>query len=417
MAEALTRYEFSPPAFSATVRAIAEEGGPRVSKFDRYMLSQLMMLFGFFSLVLVAVYWVNRAVLLFNHLISDGQSLRIFLEFTLLSLPYVIKIMLPASAFAGTVYVTNRMMGESELVVMQAAGQSAFRLARPVLVFAAVVALLITLLAQVLVPVSRQALAERSLAMAQNISARFLSEGKFLHPAAGVTLFIRRITPQGEMEGIFLSDARAQASRTTYSARRALLVTVGSGPKLVMFDGMAQHLDLTTNRLSVTRFKDFTYDLGALIPPPGGFRRGVAELDTGTLLRARPADIERAGSTRAQFLYEGNARLAAPLNAMAATMIGFAVMLLAGFSRFGNWRQIILGVLMLMGMQLLIDWTGGFATRRAIYAPLVYLPAAVGGAAAALMLWWSDHPRRAGGLPVFRRRVADGTASGGRGSR
>ncbi|MDE3027762.1 MAG: LptF/LptG family permease, partial [Paracoccaceae bacterium] len=88
-----------------------------MSRFDRYMLSQLMMLFGFFSLVLVAVYWVNRAVLLFNALIGDGQSMGIFLEFTALTLPNVIKIMLPVSAFAASVYVTNRLSTESELVV------------------------------------------------------------------------------------------------------------------------------------------------------------------------------------------------------------------------------------------------------------------------------------------------------------
>ncbi len=33
-----------------------------MSKFDRYMLSQLMTLFGFFALILVSVYWINRAV-------------------------------------------------------------------------------------------------------------------------------------------------------------------------------------------------------------------------------------------------------------------------------------------------------------------------------------------------------------------
>ena len=35
-----------------------------LTRFDRYILSQLMMLFGFFALVLVMVYWVNRAVVL-----------------------------------------------------------------------------------------------------------------------------------------------------------------------------------------------------------------------------------------------------------------------------------------------------------------------------------------------------------------
>ena len=64
------------------------------------MLSQLMMLFGFFALVLVAVYWVNRAVQLFDRLIADGQSAWTFLEFTALTLPYVIRIVLPSAATA-----------------------------------------------------------------------------------------------------------------------------------------------------------------------------------------------------------------------------------------------------------------------------------------------------------------------------
>ena len=64
-------------------------------RFDRYMLSQLLMLFGFFSLILVMIYWINRAVGLFDRLIADGQSAWVFLELTSLSLPGIIRIVLP----------------------------------------------------------------------------------------------------------------------------------------------------------------------------------------------------------------------------------------------------------------------------------------------------------------------------------
>ena len=43
-------------------------------RIDRYLLSQFLTLFGFFALVLVSVYWINRAVSLFEQLISDGQT-------------------------------------------------------------------------------------------------------------------------------------------------------------------------------------------------------------------------------------------------------------------------------------------------------------------------------------------------------
>ena len=39
-------------------------------RIDRYILSQLLILFGFFALVLVAVLWINRGVSLFERLIT-----------------------------------------------------------------------------------------------------------------------------------------------------------------------------------------------------------------------------------------------------------------------------------------------------------------------------------------------------------
>ena len=110
------------------------------------MLSQLMVLFGFFALVLVSVYWVNRAVILFDRLIAEGHSASVFLEFTALSLPSVIGLVLPMSAFAAAVYVTNRLIGDSELTVMQATGFSPWRMARPVLVFGVLLAVMMSIL-------------------------------------------------------------------------------------------------------------------------------------------------------------------------------------------------------------------------------------------------------------------------------
>ncbi|MEL6700686.1 MAG: LptF/LptG family permease, partial [Pseudomonadota bacterium] len=77
-----------------------------MARFDRYMLSQLLVLFGFFSLILVLVYWVNQAVALFDQLIADGQSARVFFEFTALSLPNIIRLVLPVAAFTAVIYVT-----------------------------------------------------------------------------------------------------------------------------------------------------------------------------------------------------------------------------------------------------------------------------------------------------------------------
>ncbi|MGL5009151.1 MAG: LPS export ABC transporter permease LptF [Paracoccaceae bacterium] len=362
-------------------------------RFDRYLLTQLLGVFGFFALVLVLVYWVNRAVGLFDQLIGDGQSALVFLEISLLTLPNVIRLVLPIAAFAATVFVANRLMSDSELVVMQATGFSAFRLARPVLWFGLSVTLMMLVLMHVLVPASRATLASRMTDISENITARFLNDGQFMHPAPGITLYIREITPNGELRDLFLADDRATSVRVTYTAARALLVRGDTGPKLIMFDGMAQNVERADLRLAVTRFDDFTYDLGGLLSVGDDAGRTMDELTTGTLLAADPAVVAETGATEAAFLFEAHSRFATPLLAVGAALIGFGALLIGAFSRFGLWRQIIFAVLLLILVQLVNTATTGIALQAVGRAWMAYLAPAFGIAVGGGLLWWSQRPR------------------------
>lgn len=369
-------------------------------RIDRYLLTQFLQLFGFFALVLVGVYWMNKAVGLFDQLIGDGQSALIFLEFSLLTLPLVIKLVLPVAAFIATVYVTNRMMSESELVVMQATGFSAFRLARPVLYFGLSVGVLMAILSHVLVPASRLALDQARSTLSENVTARYLSAGSFTHPAPNVTLYIRDISPQGELLDLFLADNRAPDARSTYTARKALFARGDSGPKLIMFDGMIQTLGRTTQRLGVTRFDDFTFDLGALFTPSGKPRRGADSLSTAELLWPTPALEAETNQPAESLIFAGNIRFSEPLLALCVTLVGFGALILGGFSRFGLWRQIALAIGLLIVVQAVNTSAGDFGPKVAGGWALAYLAPALG-----LGLAW--------GLLRFagrRRRVQRGAA-------
>ncbi len=366
-----------------------------MSRFDRYLLSQLLALFGFFSLVLVAVYWVNRAVGLFDQLIGDGQSALVFLEFSVLTLPNVIRLVLPVSAFAACLYAVNRLMQDSELVVMQATGFSAFRLARPVAWFGLCVAAMLLVLANLLVPLSQARLAERSAEISENVTARFLNEGRFQHPAPGVTLYIREITEVGELNDLFLADERTPGERVVYTARRALIVRGEPAPRLVMLDGAIQRLTRDgTTRIAVTRFSDFTLDLAGIIGGPGGPAQGLREMATPDLLFPDRAALEAAGIPLAEALEEGHSRLAMPLLGLAAPLFGFAALMTGGYSRFGLWRQMGLAVLGLILLQMINTSAASFALRDLRALPLVYAAPLLGIAAAVAILAWAQAPRR-----------------------
>jgi lipopolysaccharide export system permease protein len=351
-------------------------------------------LFGFFSLVLVLVYWINRAVGLFDDLISDGQSALVFLEFSLLALPNVIRLVLPLSAFAATIYVVNRLSQESELVVMQATGFSAFRLARPVIWFGLIVALMMIVLMNLLVPASRATLSARSAEISQNATARFLRDGEFLHPADGVTLYIREVTETGELRDLLLVDDRDPARSTAYTARRALLVRTDTTPKLLMIDGSAQTLTREGRRLELTRFDDVTYDLGAFMTGSGPKRRVLEELPTMTLLAPTAEVLEETRSTRAAALYEGHSRIGQPFLGFASSLIGFAALLLGSFSRFGLWWQILFAVLLLIVVQTINVAASGVGVTDEQLWPLAYAAPVTGFVIGILLLWIGQRPRR-----------------------
>ena len=376
-----------------------------MGRFDRYMLSQLMVTFGFFSLVLVMIYWINAAVRLFDQLIAGGQGIGVIVELVALSLPNVIRLALPLSAFAASVYVTNRMMQDSELVVMQATGFSPWRMARPVLYFGLIVAVLISILMQVLVPLSTTALNVRQAEIAQNITARILTEGQFIEPTDGITIYIRAITPEGELQDVFLSDQRDPATQTTYTARRAYLVRDAGDAQLVMVDGMAQSLRSNDQRLFVTDFQDFSYNIGNLIKITPRDSRTARELFINDLLNPTAALEAETGRTAAQLVTEAHDRISQALLGTVGALLGFAALMLGSFSRFGVWPQIIFAIFLIIVIKAL-ETTGlniARTTPQVWFA--TYLSVAVGFAIVTALLLVAARPY------LFRRTPRRGVAA------
>lgn len=365
-------------------------------RIDRYILSLLLTLFGFFALVLVSVYWINRAVSLFDDLMNDGQTALVVLEFTALTLPLVISVVLPVAAFVASAYGTNRLSNESELVAMQAAGLSPWQLARPVLIFGVFVGLMVAVLVHGLVPMARDRLADRQAQLAENVTAQFLRPGAFQYPTDGLTLFIRDVAADGRLLDLFIEDARNPADQTIYTSKEALVVRADTGPVLVLLQGMAQNLTVTgeQQRLSVTRFQELSYDIGGMLNTGSRKGRDLRDYGTWRLLNPDAQLLEATRSTPGDARREAHERIAQPLLAPVAAMIGFATLLIGGYSRFGVWRQVFWAIVVLIAVQFLSNAAANQVGRNTDLWPLLYLPALIGAGICTALLWLAARPRR-----------------------
>lgn len=349
-----------------------------MGRFDRYMLGLLIRMFGFFALILVSIYWVNRAVILFDTLISDGQSATVFLEFTALSLPNIIRIVLPISVFAAALYVTNRLVADSEMVVVQATGFSVPRLARPVFVFGLIVAGIMILLTFFLVPLSQSQLKAREGEIAQNLTGRLLVEGKFNDAGPGVTVYIRKILPNGEMQDVLLSDTSTPTEEIIYTAQKAYLIKTEHGSQFIMLNGAVQTRIIGDNRLFKTTFADFSYDVSDLRTKATSNRLSTREVSTWDLLTPDDALSKATGQPIARLLHEGHSRINQATLCIIAALLGFAPLLLGGFSRFGLGLHMIAAtflVIVVMG----VDGVGAdVAQSDPQLWPMTYLSTVVG---------------------------------------
>jgi lipopolysaccharide export system permease protein len=370
-----------------------------VAKFDRYMLSQFLVLFGFFSLVLVAVFWINRAVSLFDRLIGDGQSALVFLEFSALGLPKLITTVLPLAAFAASVYVTNRLNNESELTVMKATGSGPFRLVRPVLVYGVIVALMMSILAHLLVPAAQAQLNAREAEVSKNITAQLLTEGTFLHPTTGVTLYTRSIEDDGVLRDVFLSDRRNPETRVIYTASEAYLVRSNNQTSLIMVDGLAQRLTVAGSRLSTAKFQDFSFDISSLVSASDKRATSIRHLPTIDLLFDWDDISARTNAQTGAIAEELHSRFAQSLFCIVAALIGFSTLLIGGFTRFGVWREIVIAFALLILIDGLRNALVEFVLEDAGMWPVLYLPSLIGLVVCAAMLGHATRPN------WWRRRV------------
>ena len=350
-----------------------------MSRFDRYLFTQYFLMFGFFSLILLFIYWINKAIALFDNLISDGQTFLVFLEFSILTIPPIIPIVAPLAAFAAAIFVTNRLKNDSELTIMQATGFSPLRLSRSIFLFGLVVTIILLIISHYLIPKSNNILLKRQNEVASSLNAKLLKVGSFIHPQNGVTFYIGGISTSGVIEDVFVLDERNKDREIIVTSKSGYLITNNNNPILVLKDGIVQNYDLKSTNLSTIHFQDLSYDLTSWSVKE---RMSKSKL----LLTYSSFDLFKdpelvsilTDSSPISVLEELHSRILTPLLALIAALIGFSALMIGDYSRFGASKQISVGVVILILIKLSESYGNELMLKSQGNWLALYLPVLIG---------------------------------------
>jgi len=354
-------------------------------RLDSYIFHQILGPFLFFVLVFTGVIWLGQSLKVIDTVVNNGQSARVFLEFSVLLLPTVLSIVLPIAAFAATLYAVNRLFGDSEIVVMFASGLSGTSLVRPVLMFSGLVMAVVFALTLYVMPTAQRELKSRINEVKSNIATAFLREGTFQSPVDQVTIYLRGMGRPGEMMGIFVHDERDADEITTYTAERAVMLSDADGTRLVMFDGVAQIAERhEADSVAILRFEQFAYDLTQFTAKRRHRRRKPSEMYLAELLSIQEGQTRgrRLGKYRA----EAHEALSGPLYVMTLPLMAVAFVIGSGFRRQGFVGRIILATGAAVALRLLGLAMKAAASNEMALLPAMYAPPILGLAAALWLL-------------------------------
>jgi lipopolysaccharide export system permease protein len=155
---------------------------------------------------------------------------------------------------------------------------------------------------------------------------------------------------------------------------------------------LIQTLRNQTQRLTTTSFSDLAYDISSLMPAPREARRSSRELGTRELLFPTPELATETRKSEALLIAEGHGRFAEAGLGLVAALLGFATLLVGGFSRFGVWKQVvgaIFLVILIKGIETMV--TSALRDSPEMWG-LIYLPILIGLLIVAAMLALATFP-------------------------
>ena len=360
-----------------------------VQKLDLYILRQLSIIFLFFLFVFTLIFWINRAINLFDQLISDGHSSSIILQFVLLNLPSTTTLVFPLACFAAVIFVTNRLKNDSELTVLESAGLSPWRINKPYFIFGLISMIILAFFTTFIVPNTAKIIDEIQIEFDSSVSARLFKDGKFIHPFKGVTFYIKEIKSDGTLVNVFLHDKRNKNEFITYTATRAFLAKDDNKTVLYMENGLIQTIGTLNKELSTTEFKSIAIDLSDAIDQRENNTTHLSQVSTWLLIKDRQQVAIETKASKELIGLELHNRLHRPIFCFVAAILGFSTLLMGNYSKFGFGRQITLAVSIIVVIKITESYTTKLSQQNSLLWPLIYFPSLIGIISSILFLNFS----------------------------
>lgn len=296
-----------------------------MTHIERYIFRITLGAFLACLIGLTGTIWVTQALRELDLVTAKGQTLLIFLLITGLSLPTLITVIAPVALFIAVIYALNKLNGDSELIVMSAAGMAPRQILKPFFTLAMAVSVMVAFLTIQVMPSSFQELRDVLTRVRGDFVANVVKEGQFTSLDSGITFHFRERGRDGSLNGLFIQDKREAGKTVVYIAEKGVVTDYDGQTYLTLTNGSVHRQQKNSRDSSIVTFERYAVDLAAFAPPDGEVIYKPRERSTSQLLF--PDTSENLYKLqKGRFRAELHDRLSAWLYPLALALIAFAAL-------------------------------------------------------------------------------------------
>jgi lipopolysaccharide export system permease protein len=354
-----------------------------MGSIDRYIFRTTLASFALVLVSLTGVIWITQALRGIDLMTSQGQTILTFLGFTSLVIPALVLIIAPIALMIAISHTLNKLATDSEIIVMNAAGFSPFRLFRPFFYATCVVALMVAFIAAYLAPDGMRRLKRWDAEITADVLTNILQPGHFTQLDQNLTIRIRERQPGGVLAGIFVDDRRDPKERVSIIADHGTVLKNEGGSFLILEDGNLERFEIGKREPALVAFGRYAFDMSKFSNQGRDFTLGIRERYLWELLWPAPADpvyLQLPGQFRAEL----HDRFLAPVYPFAFAALTFAFLGAPRTTRQSRQFSITSSILAVFAVRM-AGFVCSVMTVKSPLAPVVQYLMLV--AAIAISLW------------------------------
>jgi lipopolysaccharide export system permease protein len=340
-----------------------------MGSIDKYIFRTTLASFAVVLVSLTGVIWITQALRGIDLMTSQGQTILTFLGITSLVIPALVLIIAPIALMIAISHTLNKLATDSEIIVMNAAGFSPFRLFRPFVYATCVVAVMVAFIAAYLAPDGMRRIKQWDADITADVLTNILQPGRFAQLDQNLTVRIRERRPGGLLAGVFIDDRRDPKERVSIVADHGTVMKNESGSFLILEDGNLERLEVDKRDPTMVAFGRYAFDMSKFSNHDQAVALGIRERYLWELFYPEENDpiyMQLPGQFRAEL----HDRFMSPIYPFAFAALTFAFLGSPRTTRQSRNFSIGGSILAVFGLRM-IGFACSVMAVKSAFAPLI----------------------------------------------